>query len=314
MNIRNKISFLLLIILLLTIDSSCKKDKPVLPTIVNSYVINVSYTNAASGATITDDGGSTILARGVCWNNTGDPTIDDNKTYDGYGTGSYKSKVEQLIPGTLYYLRAYATNSAGTSYDNPQSFTTSSLTEPGTVTDIEGNTYNTIVIGNQTWMTENLKTTKYRNDTEIPLVTGITEWFLLATPGYCWYNNDGSYKNTYGALYNWYTIEMGKNADKSICPFGWHLPSDTEWSTLTTYLLGSNADTVAIKSFRGQFGGARTNSGAFYGAEEFGEWWSSSAVAAGGAWSWYLDTDDMATSKLGRFNEFGLSVRCVKDN
>jgi uncharacterized protein (TIGR02145 family) len=306
---------LIIFVFLFLIASSCKKDKAAPPVIENTYVIDVSYTNAASGATITDDGGTPVLARGVCWNCTGEPTIDNDKTVDGFGTGSFKSKVEKLTPGTLYYLRAYATNSAGTAYDEQQSFTTESTTNPSTVTDIEGNVYNTVVIGNQTWMKENLKTTKYRNTTDIPQVTGITEWFLLTTPSYNWYDNDVNNKNTYGALYNWFTIEMGKTPDKSICPFGWHVPTDAEWSVLASNLHWNNPDSVALdkSGFNAVRAGARSSGGSFYGKGEFGQWWSSTAVAAGGAWSWCLG-DTTGGTRLGRFNQYGLSVRCLKDN
>ena len=97
------------------------------------------------------------------------------------------------------------------------------------VTDVDGNSYNTVVIGTQTWMAENLKTTRLNDGTSIPLVTSSTTWGTLSTPAYCWYNNDeATNKVTYGALYNWYTAKSGK-----LCPSGWHIPSDDEWTTLT---------------------------------------------------------------------------------
>jgi len=107
---------------------------------------------------------------------------------------------------------------------------------PSTVTDIDGNVYHIVAIGTQVWMAENLKTTKYNDGTFIPLVTDSTAWGNLSTPGYCWYNNDAAtYKNTYGALYNWFTVNTGK-----LSPKGWHIPSDTEWETLITYLGGES--------------------------------------------------------------------------
>jgi len=106
----------------------------------------------------------------------------------------------------------------------------------GTMTDRDGNVYTSVTIGTQTWMVENLKTTKYKDGTDIPLVTDDTEWANLNTPGYCWYNNDAAtYKNSYGALYNWYAVSTGK-----LCPTGWHVPTDAEWTTLTTYLGGES--------------------------------------------------------------------------
>lgn len=129
---------------------------------------------------------------------------------------------------------AYAINSQGTAYGSQQTFTTTSGGGSGTVTDSDGNVYNTVTIGTQVWMAENLRTTKYKDNTAIPLVTDNTAWTNLSTPGYCWYNNDAATnKSTYGALYNWYTVNTGK-----LCPTGWHVPTDAEWSTLTTCLGG----------------------------------------------------------------------------
>ena len=98
-----------------------------------------------------------------------------------------------------------------------------------TVTDKDDNVYHTVTIGTQTWMAENLKTTKYNDGTAIPLVTDSTAWTSLLTPAYCWYNYDATtYKNTYGALYNWYAVNTGK-----LAPIGWHVATDAEWTTLT---------------------------------------------------------------------------------
>jgi uncharacterized protein (TIGR02145 family) len=96
------------------------------------------------------------------------------------------------------------------------------------VTDIDGNKYNTVTIGSQTWMAENLKTTTYNDGTPIPNVTDNTEWSNLSTDAYCWYNNDeATNKVAYGALYNWYAVETEK-----LCPAGWHVPTDNEWKAL----------------------------------------------------------------------------------
>ena len=106
------------------------------------------------------------------------------------------------------------------------------MTAEPTVVDIDGNVYHTVTIGTQVWMVENLKTTKYNDGTAIPLVTDSAAWDELTTPGYCWYNNDSAtYKNPYGALYNWYAVSTGK-----LAPTGWHVPTDSEWAVLTTYV------------------------------------------------------------------------------
>ncbi len=110
--------------------------------------------------------------------------------------------------------------------------------ESTTVIDIDGNVYKIITIGTQTWMAENLKTTKLYDGTSIPNITKSSDWYVLKTFAYCWYNNDSTInKNVYGALYNWYTVFTDK-----ICPQGWHVPSNDEWTTLTTFIGGlSNA-------------------------------------------------------------------------
>ena len=106
---------------------------------------------------------------------------------------------------------------------------------PLTATDIDGNVYHTVTIGTQIWMVENLKTTRYNDGSPIPFVTDSSSWSNLTTPGYCWYNNDTTNKNTYGALYNWFAVNTGK-----LAPTGWHVPTDDEWTTLTTYLGGES--------------------------------------------------------------------------
>jgi uncharacterized protein (TIGR02145 family) len=108
------------------------------------------------------------------------------------------------------------------------------VTTNDSVIDIDGNVYHTVTIGAQVWMIENLKTTRFNDGTTIPLVVEDTAWLNLKSPGYCFYNNDTANKKTFGALYNRYTINTGK-----IAPKGWHVPTDTEWTTLIDYLIAN---------------------------------------------------------------------------
>lgn len=117
----------------------------------------------------------------------------------------------------------------------------------GSLTDQEGNKYKTVTIGIQTRMAENLKTTKYNDCTVIPIVADNIEWGNTSSPAYCWlYNNNATYKATYGAFYNWYTVNMTR-----LCPKGWHMPSDAEWTTLINFpdfcLSGSLQETTGLK-------------------------------------------------------------------
>ena len=211
-----------------------------LATLTTNNVIAQSIT-ASSGGNITDNGGSTVTARGVVWNTTGTPTISNSRTTDGSSTGSYVSNMTALSPSTTYYVRAYATNSTGTAYGNQQTFTTTATSQ--TVTDIDGNTYNTVQIGTQVWMSENLKTSRYRNGGSIPYVVGNSDWQALTTGAWSNYNHDAANDPIYGKLYNWYTT-LGD----TLCPAGWGVPTDDEWTTLTTYLGGESVAGGKMKS------------------------------------------------------------------
>ena len=214
-----------------------------LPTVTTSSVSNITATSASCGGNVTSDGGATITARGVCWSTSPNPTDDMDKTLDGAGTGLFTSNLTGLIPGTNYYVRAYATNSVGTAYGEERSFTTSSdgLACPGaaTVTDADGNTYNTVRIGDQCWMKENLRTTKYSDGTAVQ--HGNTTSYDIAY----WYypNNNSDNKTTYGLLYNWKAVMRNASSSSAnpsnvqgICPTGWHVPSNAEWVQLTDYV------------------------------------------------------------------------------
>jgi len=197
---------------------------------------------------------------------------------------------------------------------------------PPTMTDIEGNVYNIVTIGTQTWMAENLKVTKYNNDTVIPLVTGST-WENLTTPAYCWYDNDEeTYKDTYGALYNWFTVNTGM-----LCPTGWHVPTDVEWTELINFLGGENVAGGKLKEigtdhwvspnngatneigFTALPGGYRNFDGVFYNIGENGNWWSSTEDGMGGAWYRKIQNSIADVSRLSYMKQRGFSIRCVKD-
>ena len=236
------------------------------------------------------------------------------------------ANITGLTAGTTYHFRVKAVNELGTTYGNDLAFTTSFTGITGTVNDIDGNIYKTIGIGSQTWMAENLKTTKYNDGTSIPIVTDGTAWAALSTPGYCWYNNDeATYKAIYGALYNWYTVGTGK-----LCPTGWHVPSDAEWTTLTTYLGGEYVAGGKLKEtgtthwtntnewvtnemgFTALPGGNRINGGAFSSVGLIGDWWSDTET---GAYVWYrlMFYSGINVGRSSSGKQIGSSVRCVRD-
>ncbi|MCX6301004.1 MAG: fibrobacter succinogenes major paralogous domain-containing protein [Bacteroidia bacterium] len=202
------------------------------------------------------------------------------------------------------------------------------VSQDSIVKDADGNIYNTVIIGTKIWMKENLKTTKYNDGATIPLVTNGTTWRILTTPGYCWYNNNqAAYKNTYGALYNWYTVNTGK-----LCAAGWHVPTDAEWTSLETYLggesvaggklketgtihwLSPNAGATNETGFTGVPGGYRnTNDGYFYLMGWANFFWSSSVYDISNALKRYLVVESGEIRKSEDLMTAGLSVRCIKD-
>jgi len=302
----------------------CHFFAPPLPVLTTAAVSGVTQTTAECGGTITSDGGAPVIARGVCWSTDSIPTIADSKTTDGSGMGSFTSSITGLTDSTAYYVRAYATNSVGTGYGSIRSFTT---LDSNTVIDIDGNVYQTITIGTQVWMAENLKVTHYRNGNAIPYVPDAGTWTNLTTGAYCNYNNDVNNVAVYGRLYNWYAVSDSRN----IAPFGWHVPSDAEWDTLVVYLGGytvaggkmkeagfahwnsPNTGATNESGFSALPGGYRYSNGSYdyvgYGAIL----WSSTEYGSYSAWNRHLDCRSSGVGRVDSSMRSGFSVRCVRD-
>jgi len=180
-----------------------------------------------------------------------------------------------------------------------------------TVKDVDGNVYNTVTIGSQTWMKENLKVTKYRNGDPIANVTDGKAWSNLTTGAYCDYSNKPSNGKTYGKLYSYYSIVDSR----SLCPTGWHVPSDVEWTTLTTFVGGENVagDKLKEKGFYSLHGGMRADQGMFMGIDGFSCWGSSTEGDKINLW--YRTVYDYVGSVMrSKGNKtIGFSIRCLKD-
>jgi uncharacterized protein (TIGR02145 family) len=299
------------------------KTFPLWPTVSTNPISSVTIKSAISGGDVTNIGGGVVTTRGICWSSLHTPTITDSLTSDGTGAGTFASSLTGLFPNTIYSVRAYAINSYGTGYGNEIFFITR-----GEISDIDGNTYSSLKIGTQTWMAENLKTTKYNDGTVIPLVKDSATWATLSTPGYCWNNNDSdSYKDSYGALYNLYAVNT-----VILCPVGWHVPSDSEWTVLSDFLGGEsiaggklkdanlthwespNQDATNETGFTALPGGARDSNGVFYYVGYHGGWWSSTEVYTVTAWIRNLDYNSGILVRDRVTKQMGLSVRCLKDN
>lgn len=197
----------------------------------------------------------------------------------------------------------------------------------GSLSDNEGNVYKTITIGSQTWMAENLRSIKLNDGTAIPNVTNNNTWSTLTTPAYCYYGNDSvGYKGTYGAFYNWYTVQTNK-----LCPVGWHVPSDQEWTTLSTSLgvdslaggklkavgaifwYSPNSYATNVTGFGGLGCGYRFYNGSYHNSGISGNWWSSTAYTGSLAWYRYLTYDNGKVGKNFVDKLYGFSVRCLKN-
>jgi uncharacterized protein (TIGR02145 family) len=318
--------------------------EPVLLTVTTDAVTNITPTGAISGGNVTISTGTSVNARGVCWSSSPAPTVDlATKTLDGTGSGSFVSNVTGLTPATTYYLRAYATSGTTTVYGNTSTFTTpgsgtyfNNTLNYGTVIDIEGNIYNTIQIGNQIWMAENLRVTSYKNGTPITNTTDNTEWsnlFQNETGAWCYYNNNATNNIPYGKLYNWYAV-----TNNNICPAGWHVPSDQEWYTLITLIdpasdggINTNTAGGSLKStatafwqspntgannstgFSGLPGGRRTGDGLFELIGGSGFWWSTTQFSPFSAWAQIMDASSSSILRIFGDKASAFSVRCLKD-
>ncbi len=540
----------------------------VVPTVSTTQISDITTGTAGSGGNITSDGGASVTARGVCWSVNANPTVTDQKSTDGTGTGSFTTSITSLTPNTTYNVRAYATNSAGTGYGNSQSFTTKGTdvltsseqifpgkigttasvaldgvnvtcelinglyiyqgdiilpgsqgqptkgaaldvkskywpsnkvyytistslpnqtrvtqainaikevthlefiqrtTEPNyiefiydadgcssylgmsggkqeirlanwgtmgnviheichalgmlhehskkgrdnfitivnaniieryihnfaeytksvntptgtedmdfqsimlyspysfsknngatitkkngttftvqrlylsqndidiinfmyppvvvTLRDADNNEYPTVRIGNQLWMAENLKVTKYNDRTSLTINSNNTAWSTSTTGSFCWYNNDDSNKNSYGALYNWIAVNSGK-----LCPDGWRVPTESDWSTLIDYLGGATGNSGKLKTttqwaspnagatnssgFSAKPGGYRYYTGTFGGMTYGADWWTSTSFSDDKAWVVGVNYNNTNISKYNDNKRNGFAVRCVKE-
>lgn len=320
------------LMIVMALSAGCSKTSDgggKLPEIITSVVDIITPVSAICSGNIGSSGGSALSERGVCWSTGHLPVIADNKVTGGTETGEFSFVITGLSQQTEYFARAFATNRIGTVYGEELQFTTTTdhTGETGTVEDAGGNTYQTIGIGSQIWMTENLKTTKLNNGTDIAQVTENAAWSSLTGPGYCWYDNDEvANKETYGALYNWYTVISSR-----LCPEGWHVPTDADWTILETFLGGSNVAGRKTKEtgtlhwmnpnsgadnesgFTGLPGGMRAKDGTFSGKGASGNYWSSTDASNLSAW---YRTQDYQKDSLSRGIEkvtWGYSVRGIKD-
>jgi uncharacterized protein (TIGR02145 family) len=196
-----------------------------------------------------------------------------------------------------------------------------------TVNDIDGNTYNTVTIGAQTWMAQNLKTNKYNDGSLITNIFDPMAWSYTSAAGFAWYANDATtyQPSAYGALYNWFAVSSGK-----LCPAGWHVATDTEWQTLSDGLGGvfvaggklketglvnwltPNTGATDEVGFTALPGGLRDLMGTFSGIGNAGNWWTSSVFDTQSSFSLSMNSGTTETMKIPQSKNAGLSVRCLQ--
>ena len=199
------------------------------------------------------------------------------------------------------------------------------------ITDSENNTYKTVYIGTQQWMAENLKVSKYSDGTTIPNITDNTQWQNNTTGAWAYYNNDVANNAKYGKLYNWYATSPTTNGNKNVCPTGWHVPTDAEWTVLTNYLGGEtvaggkmkevgtaswntpNTGSTNTSLFTGLPGGYRDDAGNYSSIVNNGYWWSGPDESTGYAWFRYLGNVIGSAVRTNGNKANGLSVRCLRD-
>lgn len=315
---------------------------PTSGSVTTSQISGITEHTAVCGGEVLTDGGSAIVERGVCWSTSHNPTVNNSHTIDGAGTGTFTSTLTGLAASTTYYVRAYVVNSVGIGYGGEVSFTT--LTDPcqgvSTVTDYDGNVYNTIGLGNQCWMKENLRTTHYADG------TAISPGSSLSSSTRYYYNPGMS--ASYGYLYNWPAVKGPSSVsanNQGVCPNGWHVPADGEWSQLTDYVssqsnyqCNSTSTNIAkaLASTTGWSSGSTTcavgksqssNNATGFGALPAGYYnssgynrsgtsatfWSATESGSSYAYSRGLNYDNATVSRYSDPKGLGYSVRCLRD-
>jgi len=322
------------------------------PTVGIDSIQKKWYDRAVVWGAVTDSGGRSVLKKGICWSRQPAPDINDSVAY-GIDSESFICQMKNLDENTKYFVRAFVTNEEDTYYSKKDSvFYTQPTTDSGTVRDINNIEYNTVKIGNQWWMAENMRVTKFPDNNNITAAQNSSDWSILevADKAYCFYDRSSANRDVYGALYTWAAAMNGYGSSSAnpsgvqgICPDGWHIPSDAEWKELEMFLgmAESDANLVGLREtnkeglklkekgtahWKGSNEG--TNSTGFTalpggwrqdGTAAFGDlyycayFWSSTQTNSNEAWVRKLQGNLATIERFELNKKSGLSVRCVKD-
>lgn len=320
---------------------ACSKTSESPAISVSTQAVNlITAFSGQTGGTITCSATDSVSVRGVCWSTTRNPTTAMSKTVNGGGRGTFSATLIGLLPSTLYYIRAYSIVNGELYYGNELSFTTlvnsdntnlcghSNVLNPsvvyGNVSDNDGHAYRTVKIGNQTWMAENLKTTRFSNGDAINALPDSIGWIGSTSPAWVYYKNDDQNDCLHGKLYNWSTAVDNRN----VCPTGWHVPTLNDWNIL--------ADSVGGKSVAGKLkcsgewappnfsaengtgfsalpSGYRDLKAKYVYQSYTGVWWTTSLDIGGAAYYAELNHHLGGITLVQGNKKTGYSIRCVKD-
>lgn len=310
-------------ILSLLLLPGCKKGE--LPDVETLDVEYYASTKATIGYNLHSDGGATVTSSGLIIGTTENLEASGVRYEMGVDQGEYFGQLSGLLPDKQYFIKAFSINEVGESFGELKSFTT-----PVKVTDFDNNSYETVVIGNQVWMAKNLETTHYQNG-DLIVTTDPSSLNIEneVAPKYQWvYNGENSNLPEYGRLYTWYAA----TDPRDVCPTGWHIPSDAEWTILEAKLGGYttagsklkeinndhwlspyNKDASDLSCFTGLPGGYRDWTGISYQIQNNGYFWSDSDSEPSKAYSRALNATLGEVGRLSMLKNYGVSIRCIKD-
>jgi uncharacterized protein (TIGR02145 family) len=266
--------------------TGCKKNDDPVAELTTTPVTYVSHNGAVSGGTFIGNANNST-AQGICWGTSADPTINDNHSEEMYGSsatggGTFTVIINNLLANTTYYVRAYCTNKAGTGYGNGISFKTLD-NPPASVSDIDGNTYNTVVIGNQVWLQKNLNVLHYTNGDSIKHCVNPVDLDTFTDGRFTEVGLDSNNAATFGRLYNYFSF----TDTRKIAPAGWHVPSQAEWDFLENYLGGNTVAGGKLKETGTvHWGSPNTGADNSTGFTGLPAGWYASGMGSGGAIFW----------------------------
>lgn len=323
------------------------------PTVSIDSILEIGANTITASGIVTDNGGSDLVfSRGFVWSTTENPDVDNYMgiSNEGPQIGAFTSELSGLLPSTVYYIKAYASNVAGAGYSEQLSFTSPDSEE--FVIDIDGNVYGTIEINGWLWMAENLKVTRYNDGSDIPKLSDNYLWSTTNSGAYSIYshelidgiNSEEEVMEMQGGLYNYYAVVD----ERGLCPSGWRLPTDQEWKDLELFM-GMDENEVHLQGWRGTDQGGRLKSvrtepqphprwnapnllaqdlygynaipskyrgsDGVYGSP-FGRgagWWSSTANSSNSAWYRSVMFDKGKMSRFVAYKNYGFAIRCIQD-